>query len=106
MSTASTTVAKTRKRPVNVVAFGTDGTTPSTSNLAFSSSNSTIVLPSVDPNNNRRFLLEGKNQGQATVEIGSGNGKLVITVDVGPAPDLSHVELNTSVGNGGFEDEV
>jgi hypothetical protein len=95
MSTASTTVHKTKDRPVRFTRFSSiDGTTPvSGGTTAMSSNNNAVATVSLDPGNDRRALIHGVGEGTCDVSIGSVV-PLVVTVIVGPAPDLTHFDLD------------
>lgn len=101
MSNSNTTVHKGSVRPVRFAMIGPDGVTPIVGGtVPMSSTDNFTATPSLDPNNDRRVFITGANPGTADVLIGSGPTALVITVEVSPPPDLSHVELI------GYDDEI
>lgn len=103
MPNASTTVHRTKIMPFTVIncTNANGDPLPAVTNLPFSASNSAIADLTGDPANNRRFLIQGKNQGSSQITVGSGANALVIDVTVAgpPSDQVNRVEL------GQFESE-
>lgn len=91
---ASTTVVRTKKRPVRFLWIGPDGVTPNVhGSVPLSSEDNSIAQVTIDPNDNRRALIQGMNEGTTNIWIGNGSSPLVISVTVTASPDLSRFEL-------------
>lgn len=95
MPTASTTVHKTKNRPTRFIKrSNVDGTTPvSGGSVALSSDNNFVATATFDPSNDRRVLIHGANEGSCVISIGQVDA-LLVTVTVGPAPDLTKFDLD------------
>jgi hypothetical protein len=105
MPTATTTVHRTKSRPVSVTATNALGAPLSPSATLASFTNDPLIATlAVDPENNRRYLIGGVNEGTTTVEIGSGPNKLVVTVTV-EATAVDPEQINR-VDVEAFEDEI